>query len=115
MKTVYVIIGNRRIKMRYPIGLEKGIGLMFKRKPERLLFNFEMEGRAINTIHSFFVNFEFEAIFLDKNKKVVQITKVKPFSFVVPKAKVKYLIEAEPGFTKKYGIKKFEKINFLDL
>ncbi|MEM3372767.1 MAG: DUF192 domain-containing protein [Candidatus Aenigmatarchaeota archaeon] len=78
-------------------------GLMFRKKPERLFFVFDEE--KIYPIHSFFVFFVFDAIYIDKNFRVVEIYEaVEPFSFISPKNKAMYLLEAEKGFCKKYGI-----------
>lgn len=76
-------------------------GLMFRKKPERLFFVFDEE--KIYPIHSFFVFFEFDAIYIDKDFKIVEIYEaVKPFFYISPKNKAKYLLEAEKGFCKKY-------------
>jgi len=71
----------------------KFIGLMFRSvKSDNLLFEFRRECRL--SIHSYFVFFNFLAIWLDDDKRVVEVKMVKPFTFSVrPKKKFKYLIE----------------------
>jgi uncharacterized membrane protein (UPF0127 family) len=72
----------------------KGIGLMFSRKEkaEILLFDFKLKQNI--SIHSFFVFYDFLAVWLDKKNKVVDIKRVKPFRFCVsPKQACFKLVE----------------------
>jgi len=68
-------------------------GLMFREKnTENFLFEFKKETKII--IHSYFVFFDFLAIWLDKGNRVVDWRIVKPFTAVVrPKAKSFKMIE----------------------
>ena len=60
----------------------KFIGLMFKSKEcGNLLFDFKEGGRG--PIHSFFVFFDFLAVWLDEKDNVVDYKIVKPFCFSV--------------------------------
>ncbi len=70
-------------------------GLMFRKNSKRILFIFNKEG--IYPIHSYFVFFKFDAIYLDKNMKIVEIFKgVKPFTALIkPSKKAMYLLEME--------------------
>ncbi len=50
----------------------------------------------------FFVIFPIDVLFLDKNRKVVDLKEnFKPFTFYTPKAKAKYVIELPNGIIKK--------------
>jgi hypothetical protein len=72
----------------------KAFGFMFRfKKPEQaLVFIFNKEVRA--DLHMFFVFFSIDVLFLDKNKKVVDIKKnFKPFTYYAPKAKAMYVAE----------------------
>jgi len=73
--------------------LKQIIGLMFNWKNERnILFKFDKEGN--HPIHSFFVFQNFVALYLDKNKKIIQINKVKPFTkWIESKKPARYLFE----------------------
>lgn len=74
-------------------GISRYTGLMFSFKKRTLIFEFKKE--RIIPVHMFFVFFPIDLIYLDKNKKVVEIKRnLKPFSFYRPKNKAKYLIEA---------------------
>jgi|TARA_B100001971_G_scaffold100907_1_gene93006 hypothetical protein len=73
-------------------------GLMFS-KPRPLIFIFEKE--KIVPLHMFFVFYQIEILFLDKNKKVVEMKKnFSPFTFYDPKNKSKYVIELPIGAIK---------------
>ncbi len=86
-------------------------GLMFSKDNKKtIFFVFEKEGK--NPIHSIFVNYPFYAIYLDKNKKVNEIIKVRPYSFYIEnKRPAKYLLES---FNLKLKIKIGDVIECLD-
>lgn len=83
----------------------KAFGFMFRfRKPDyALVFVFRSERRA--DLHMLFVFFPIDVLFLDKNKKIIDIKKkFKPFSYYAPKAHAKYVIEVPVGRLNKTGV-----------
>ena len=74
-------------------GIRKIFGLMFRsRKTKPLLFEFKNDVRL--AIHSFFVFFPFQAIWLDENNRFIEQKTVRPFSLhVKPKKPFRKLIE----------------------
>jgi uncharacterized membrane protein (UPF0127 family) len=74
-------------------GIRRIFGLMFRtRKTRPLLFEFDKNTRS--SIHSFFVFFPFNAIWLDENNKIIEQRKVKPFTFCIrPRKPFRKLIE----------------------
>jgi len=88
----------------------KGTGLMLRKKPDYgMVFTFRKEQR--NAITMFMVFFPVDLLFLDKNKRVVEIKKgLKPFRDYYPKAKSMYVIELPVGAMKKTGVG--DKISF---
>jgi uncharacterized protein len=77
-------------------------GLMFESKKKfdyALVFEFTQKGTTINAIHMLFVFFSIDAVFLNENKKVIEIKKnLKPWTlFYAPKKPAKYLIELPEG------------------
>jgi uncharacterized membrane protein (UPF0127 family) len=73
--------------------LQKISGLMFKTKDTQALL-FEFSSPTKMAIHSFFVFFPFYAIWLGENNKIIDIKKVKPFSFHIrPKKSFLRLLE----------------------
>lgn len=92
--------------------LSKTIGLMFSKKnKEALIFIFEKE--KIIPLHMFFVFYSIDVLFLDKNKKVVEIKEnFGPFRFYNAKNKAKYVIELPVGKIKKSIIDIGDTISF---
>ena len=91
-------------------------GLMFSRrlkKGEALILEAVHENVLETTIHMFFVFFPIDVIWLNKNKKVVDIKRnVKPFMlWISPRDKAKYIIELPKGITK--SIKIGDKIEII--
>lgn len=75
-------------------------GLMFRKKPSHaLLIPLKKEKKRGAGIHSFFVFFKFDAVFLNKEKEIVDIKKkIKPFKpLIIPKEPSKYILELPPG------------------
>jgi uncharacterized membrane protein (UPF0127 family) len=86
---------------------EKTRGLMFRPMLEHaLIFPLERESRIGASIHSFFVFFPFDVLFLDEGQKVVDTKMVGPFRFNVrPKDPAKYIIELPPGAIRDSGVR----------
>ena len=69
-------------------------GLMFSKeiKDKALVFVFDEEKKV--SLHMFFVFYPIDVLFLDKNKKIVELKKnFKPFRTHVPNKKAKYVVE----------------------
>ncbi len=71
----------------------RAFGLMLRKKPDYgMVFVFESERRA--DLHMLFVFFPIDVLFLDKEKRVVDIKKdFKPFTYYAPNAKALYVVE----------------------
>ncbi len=80
-------------------------GLMFRSRPLAILFTFDYTGH--HSIHSFFVPFEFDAVFLDENWKVVDsYERVRPFTHLItPVRPASYLLEMPAGHASKLKIR----------
>lgn len=81
------------------------LGLMFSRK-KTAVFEFHCEKKV--SLHTFFVFFTITVLFLNADKKIVEQTIMKPFSFYAPKNKAKYIIELPFETRRKIG----EKVRF---
>ena len=93
--------------------IKKGFGLT-------ILNNFEdFDGFLIENckiIHSFFMKFSFDAIFLDKNFQVIAIySDFKPFRISKFHKKAKFVLELPKGTVQKTGINLFNKFEVNDL
>ena len=84
--------------------LKKLRGLMFSFKPKNdgLLFVFGKEG--VVSIHMLFVFFSIDIVYVNKEKKIVEIKRrVKPFTFFVLGKKAKYILEVKDAKSLKVG------------
>jgi len=91
--------------------LSKAVGLMFRRKimDEAYLFTFPRAQRV--SLHMLFVLFPIDVLFLDDEKRVVEIKEnFRPFTFYFPKRKAKYVIELPAGRAE--GTKVGDRIEF---
>lgn len=60
-----------------------------------------------------FVFFPIDILFLDKNKKVIEMKKnFRPFSFYTPEKKARYILELPEGTIKKTRTEIGDKIRF---
>ena len=89
----------------------KAWGLMFSKKNKSLIFIFDKE--KIISLHMLFVFYPIDVLFLDKNKKVVEVKEsFKPFRFYIPKNKAKYVVELPYGIIKKTKTEIGDTISF---
>lgn len=108
-KTRKTLIAERHYNFKSPIS--KAIGLMFSMNPKNLVFIFKKE--KIVPLHMFFVIFPIDVLFLDKNKKVVDLKEnFRPFTSYTPRAKSKYVIELPKGVIKKTNTRINDTISF---
>ena len=90
-------------------------GLMFRSRQDfTLVLELPFESRFNSAIHSMFVFFEFDAVFCNKQKKVVDVrARVKPFSFfIASRAPAKYVVELPARTAEKLKIKIGDKLGF---
>ena len=79
--------------------LAKARGLMFRKKSTLVntayLFKLKSDQKEAQrvTLHTYFVFFPILVLFLDKEKKVRYIAKLKPFTFFIYPSKVAWIIE----------------------
>ncbi|MCD4666910.1 DUF192 domain-containing protein [archaeon] len=84
-------------------------GLMFSKKikeGQALLFESEEESIFSTTMHMLFVFFNIDIVWLNSNKKVVDVkSKVKSFTpFIAPVNPAKYVLELPKGMSKNIKI-----------
>jgi len=77
--------------------VSKAWGLMFRFSvKDPLIFAFTRQRRY--SLHMFFVFFPIDVLFLDKNRKVVDMKRdFMPFTFYTPKKPCQYIIEIAQG------------------
>ncbi len=88
-------------------------GLMFRKKAVPLLFVFDSIG--VYPIHSLFVFFPFDAIYLSPDFVVNELYEsVPPFlPLLAPKIPSKYLLELPAGIAKELSIKKGDALSVM--
>jgi len=88
--------GNKKIILEAKVakGLGKVSGLMFSRREKAKILLFKFKKPAKLAIHSLFVFFPFIAIWRDSDGKIMEIKRVKPFSwYICPKKTFKSFVE----------------------
>lgn len=81
-------------------------GLMFSRQKDfdyGLIFDLERETKIGASIHMFFVFFPINLVFLDSNKRIIDLKLgLKPWQMTKPKTKCRYIIELPVEYGKKF-------------
>ena len=95
--------------------LSKAIGLMFSKKSDKsLIFIFKKE--KIVPLHMLFVFYPIDVLFLNKEKKIVEIKEhFRHFSFYSPKNKARYVIEMPEGSIGKFNLEISDRLGFNSL
>ncbi|HEX7467390.1 MAG TPA: DUF192 domain-containing protein [Methanobacterium sp.] len=94
--------------------LSRFMGLMFRKDPEKglILKLPSSRSRRGSSIHMFFMRFPLDIIFLDEDKKIVDMVSIKPWKTYTPKAPSKYVIELEEGSINKYKLEIGDEMDF---
>jgi hypothetical protein len=94
--------------------LSRFMGLMFQKDPEKglILKLPSSRSRRGSSIHMFFMRFPLDIIFLDEDKKIVDMVSIKPWKTYTPKAPSKYVIELEEGSINKYKLEIGDEMDF---
>ncbi|MDD5254260.1 MAG: DUF192 domain-containing protein [Candidatus Nanoarchaeia archaeon] len=75
--------------------ISKFLGFRFRKKSNLiLLFDLKKETKIGAVVDTLFVFYPIRVIWLDKNKKIIKTKIMKPFTFVIPKSKARYIIES---------------------
>ena len=91
--------------------LTRLVGLMFS-KPQAAVITSPFESIVSTTIHTFFMRFPIDAIWLNKELEVVDVRKnIKPYrTMVAPKKKAMYILEMPTA--KNNPLKEGDKVKF---
>ncbi|MEM3047200.1 MAG: DUF192 domain-containing protein [Candidatus Bathyarchaeia archaeon] len=73
--------------------LSESLGYMFRKPSGPLFFRLPYESRILAGIHTFFVLFPLQAIWLDGSLRVVDVKKAKPWGLYWPRRAARYLVE----------------------
>ncbi len=92
--------------------IDRGIGLLHH---SSLSIDQAMWIKPCNNIHTFFMKFDIDCVFLSKDLKVVSLFKnVRPFRVILPQWKAHSVIEFSAGFIEKYNLKIGETLHVGD-
>jgi len=88
-------------------------GLMFTKEPQPLVIEFPESSGTKAPIHTFFVKFPIDVIFLDPNFKVVDMKEnLSKFKFYTPQTLAKYVLELPVGTIRSSGVELSDIIIF---
>ncbi len=93
--------------------LNKSIGLILHKKLNDKGLVFICKKEKKKSLHMIFVFFPIDVLYLNKNKRVIEMKKnFKPFSFYIPEKKAKYILELPEGTIGKTKTEIGDKIKF---
>jgi len=105
-----VLVENKKILSSV---LSRAKGLMFSKKILDIGYIFKFSKPKKIDLHMFFVFYAIDVLFLDDNKRVIEIKEnFKPFTIYVSKNKASYVIELPQGTIKKSKTKLDDTISF---
>jgi len=110
-KTRNKCLGNVKVANTF---ISRFKGLMFKKNIEDglLLEIPKGRGRGGSSIHMFFMRIPLDFIFLDAEKRVVDLATLKPWQIYTPRKPARYIIELPIGSIKDSGTKIGDIIKF---
>ena len=74
--------------------VERLLGYMFRKKPHKQAIIFE----PCNSMHTFFMKFNIDVLFLDENMEVIKMVKnLRPGKMIMPVIGAKSVLETEEG------------------
>lgn len=90
------------------------LGLMFKEDLQRglILKLPKSRSRKGSAIHMFFMRFPLDIVFIDSNKKVVDMISIEPWKTYTPLAPARYVIEMKKGTINKFNIEVGDELDF---
>lgn len=90
-------------------------GLMFKKNIDYIfLLNIKNKNnRFFSSIHTFFMRFKINVVFLDEKKKVLEIAIIPPWRIYFPKFPAKYILEGTCEIFKSYNIAIGDRLDFI--
>ena len=90
------------------------MGLMFRKDPENglILKLPSSRSRRGSAIHMFFMRFPLDIIFLDDDKKVVDMVSIRPWKTYTPRSPAKYVVELKEGSINNYKLEIGDEMDF---
>ena len=94
--------------------MSRFLGLMFKNNLEGglILKLPSSRSRRGSAIHMFFMKFPLDIIFVDADKKIVDMVSIEPWKTYTPKDPAKYVIEMEKGSINNFNLEIGDELDF---
>lgn len=109
---MHILIKKRKLSVQFCRGFAAALGFMFHFSSDYAkVLAFKKEQKI--SLHMFFVFFPLLAVFLDKNKRIVEIKKLLPFTFYNCGKMAKYVVEVPYPLASKFKVRFGDKIKFL--
>ena len=105
-------IKKRKLKAEHCEGLSAAIGFMFNFFPKNAKILALGKEQSVS-LHMLFVFFPLLAIFLNSKMRVVDIKKLKPFTFYTSPKKAKYVVEIPLSLVSGLRLSIGDKIKFI--
>jgi len=87
---------------------------MFSQKKHKKALMFVFSSERIVSLHMFFVFYAIDVIYLDKNKKVIELKEgLLPFHLHFPKKKALYVVEVPSGRIRESKTKVGDGVSFI--
>jgi len=114
MKEFQLAVNGKGIDIRVFLAqnfFDKAKGLMFSNRKDRALLIL-----SCNSIHTFFMRFTIDAVFLNSQNRIVKILKgIKPFRAVLPVASASKVLELPAGTYDVTLLKSGDELSFIGI
>jgi uncharacterized protein len=67
------------------------------------------------SVHGFFMRFPLDLVFIDSEKRVVEIALLRPWKMYNPRADCRWVLELNAGFVERHGLRVGDVLPFSDL
>jgi len=64
------------------------------------------------SVHGFFMRFPLDLVFIDSEKRVVEIARLRQWGYYNPKADCRWVLELNTGFSERQGLKVGDVLSF---
>ena len=111
----FIKVGRKKFDVEIAYNsFQKMRGLMFRRILDHaLVFKLNKPSKIKASIHSFFVFFPFDVLFLDEGCTVVDAKTVQPWTYIVrPRQLTKFIVELPEGTIAKTKVKEGDCVKF---
>lgn len=93
--------------------LRRALGLMFRKPGEKQGLLIEFSPRfSSRTIHSCFMRFPLDLVFIDEDKRITEVKTLKPWRFYTPKKDCRWVLELPQGAIEAKIVEPGDRLDF---